>query len=417
MSDFDAPLARVRAATDGIAPTERQLARWQAAAALALTERPRPRRSRPWMAFAASAAGICVLAGVGALKIATRVERVDATVGPVLTEAARFHFAQELLQNDHWLEARYELRKMSPGYPGVAGYLARAEREVPNELALDAANAALERGDLAAVSEALDRVSADSSLYAQARQLRHALDVRIVEIMALAQQARAEGDQERVKQLTDSILAVRRSDVAERALDGASGKVIEERSFRKVAAASRPDEAGVLRFLEGDLTGAIALEDDCAAKGVVKCKATANGMRKFAEMYKKLEDLDAHGLKKLLALDREITDGRRSKLAKAAGIKLGTELCKGATAAKAAGLYARAGELASQASQADPENNCASAILNDLKIRAHDLFMLAYSLKDQDPNQAVEKFKQVIQMTAADSEDSLKAAKWIRELQ
>jgi hypothetical protein len=408
MSDFDAPLARMRAATEGIAPTERQLARWQAAVALALTERPRPPRSRLWMAVAALAAGICVLAGVGALKTATGVHRVDATGGPVLTEAARFHFAQELIQDDHWLEARYELRKMSPGYPGVAGYLARAEREVPNELALDAANAALERGDLAAASKALDRVSADSSQYARAQQLRHALDVRTLEIMVLAQQARGEGDQERMKQLTDSILAVRRSDMTGPALDLESGKVV---------GAPRPEEAGVLRFLEGDLTGAIALEDDCATKSVVKCKATARGMREFAEMYKKLEDLDAHGLKKLLALDREITDGRRSKLAKTAGIKLGATLCKSATAARAAGQYARAGELASQARLADPENNCASAILSDLKIRAHDLFMLAYSLKDQDPDQAVEKFKLVIQMTAADSEDSVKAAKWIRELQ
>jgi tetratricopeptide (TPR) repeat protein len=165
------------------------------------------------------------------------------------------------------------------------------------------------------------------------------------------------------------------------------------------------------------LTGALALEDDCAAKKVAKCKSTANGMREFADMYKKLEDLDAHGLKKLLALDHEVTEGRRSKLAKTAGIKLGSALCKSATAAKAAGQYARAGELAAQASQADPGNNCASSILGDLKTKAHDTFMLAYSLKDQDPDQAVEKFKQVLQMTTPESEDHQKAEKWIHELQ
>jgi hypothetical protein len=371
MSDFDAPLARMRAATDAIAPSERQLARWQAAAALVLTEQPRPPRSRapPWMAIAASAAGICLLVGVGALKLATRVERVNATADPVLTEAARFHFAQELMQDDHWLEARYELRKMSPAYPGVAGYLARAEREVPNELALDAANAALQRGDLTAASEALDRVSADSSLYPQAQVILHAL------------------------------------------------KPVEERSVRTVAAPSRPDEAGVLRFLEGDLTGALALEDDCAAKSAVNCMVTAIWMHQFAEVYKKLDDLDTGGLRQLLSLDYLITHGRRSKLAKAAGIKLGTELCKSAMATKWAGHYAGAAELARQVRLAGPENRCADAILNDLKTRAHDLYIKAYMLKDQDRNQAVEKFKEVIQMTAADSEDSLKAAKWIRELQ
>jgi tetratricopeptide (TPR) repeat protein len=325
MSDFDAPLARMRAATDRIGPTELQLSRWQAAAALALARRPERRRF-PFRMAGAAAAALCVLAiaGVVARRLATSLPAVSE-------DEVRFRLAKDLIRENRWLDARHELALLPPDYPG-------------------------------------------------AQILRHDLEESLGRSVALDD--KSDGNDARAPM--DSVVAV------------------------------RPDEAGVLRFIDGDLTGAMASEDVCSEP---RCKRLASAMREFADAYKRIEDLDAHGLKKLLALDSEITGHRRSRMARTAGVKLGTGLCQSASAAKAAGQYARAGDLASQSLEADPGNSCSRAILRALKTYAHDLYMRAYMLKDQEPDQAVEKFMLVIQLTPPDSEDRLKAQNWIRVLE
>jgi pSer/pThr/pTyr-binding forkhead associated (FHA) protein/tetratricopeptide (TPR) repeat protein len=390
---------------------------------------PDAQKKKKRLVIIGGAVGLVIVLGLLGLRIAkmgqeAKEEARQARINQQRAElSAFFQDAKNLIREGKWTEAAAKLKELKqavPNYPAVDDYLDRATKEIPNEKNLTDAEAALQKGDVSGAAEALSKVSQDTQQYTRRDALQQAMDSKMVKLMTDAQAARAANDPDQVKALTDTILKVQPGNRDAKTMNDEATKTLEERSHPKVEPAGpapKPWEAGILRFIDGDLTGALAMEDDCAAKKVNKCKLTASGMREFADTYKKLEDLDAHGLKKLLALDHEITEGRRSKLAKTAGIKLGTALCKSASAAKAAGQYARAGELASQASQADPGNNCATSILGDLKTKAHDLFMFAYSLKDQDPDQAVEKFKQVVQMTTPDSEDRLKAEKWIRELQ
>jgi len=138
-------------------------------------------------------------------------------------------------------------------------------------------------------------------------------------------------------------------------------------------ATDAPWQAGIDKYMDGDLIGALQLEDACAERKLAKCKAKASQMRTFVDMYKTLDDLDDNGLSKLQALDKAITDGQRSKLARTAGIKLSAHLCEKATAAKSAGQWRRAGELAQQALDADPGDPCAASIVQDMKGKQGDL--------------------------------------------
>lgn len=334
-----------------------------------------------------------------------------------------FQEAKNLVREGKWQDAKAkleEIKGVNANYPGVQDYLERANKEIPNEKNLALASEALQKGDVPAAADALSKVTSDTQMYSKLSGLQQDMSGRMAKLMTDAETAMGNNDVDQVKTLTDVVLKVQPDNRDAKALNDQAVAAIALRNKPKEVAptaAPKPWEAGVMRFIDGDLTGAIALEDECASRKVAKCKGIASMMREFSDLNKKVEDLDARGLQRLLAVDHEITDGRRSKLAKQAGLKLATALCKSATAAKAAGQFAQAGEKASKAMQADPQNTCAQNILQDLKQKAHDLFMSAYAEKDTDPEGAVEKFKQVIQMTLPDSEDHGKAQTWVNKLQ
>jgi lipopolysaccharide biosynthesis regulator YciM len=149
---------------------------------------------------------------------------------------------------------------------------------------------------------------------------------------------------------------------------------MSEPPFRKPSGSSiEPWALGVDRFSEGDFTGALVLLDDCAEAtktgeaNASRCRAKAAQVRQFLQLYQTFDDLDAKALQQLLELDKEITDGGRSNLGRTAGLKLASELCKVAMAARAAGKYDRAAELAKRALEADPSSKRAKSILEDLK--------------------------------------------------
>jgi tetratricopeptide (TPR) repeat protein len=178
-----------------------------------------------------------------------------------------------------------------------------------------------------------------------------------------------------------------------------------------------PWEQAVARFVDGDLSGGVALANACVAKSN-KCKAGMKDMTEFGNLYKKLEDLDAKGLARLLALDKDITGSRGpSKMARNAGTRAANIFYKSASAAKAAGQWARAVEYARRTVQADPGHAGASNILSDLRTKAKEVFLQAYALKDANPEDAIPKFREVISMTPSDDETHQKAKNWLEKLQ
>jgi tetratricopeptide (TPR) repeat protein len=334
-----------------------------------------------------------------------------------------FQTAKNLVREGKWQEAKAkleEIKGVKSDYPGVDDYLERANKEIPNERNLTLTNDALQKGDMAAAVDALTKVTEDTQMFQRRETLRRDLDSRMAKLMSDAQVAMGNNDVDQVKSLTDIVLKAQPNNRDAKAMNDQAAAAIAKRNEPKPVIqgpAPKPWEPGVLRFIDGDFVGAIALEDECTQRKVARCKSTASEMREFAATYNKLDELDTRGLKKLLALDHDITDGRRSKTARNAGVKLAGALCKSATAAKAAAQFAQAGEKATEALKADPGNACATNILSDLKIKAHEMYMSAYSEKDSTPEEAIEKFRQVIQMTLPDSDDHQKAQSWLQKLQ
>jgi tetratricopeptide (TPR) repeat protein len=334
-----------------------------------------------------------------------------------------FQDAKNLIREGKWADAKaklLELQEQSPDYLQLPDYLSRVEKEIPNREALDAAKAALDKNELATASASLAKVAKDTQLFEQLRTLKASLgekaDKRVLEAQALLESKQLE----LAKAITDDVLVA--------LPDHRDAKVIDERVERAIEirdrpappppppVAAKPWDQAVERFRDGDLQGAMAIANACAGKHS-QCKKLMGQLSDFGNLYKKLEDLDAKGLSRLLDLDERITNGRGSKLSRSAGTRAANIFFKNASAAKASGQYGRAMENAQRALQADPNHAGANNIATEMRQKAKELFLYAYSLKDTNPEDAVPKFREVMAMTPSSDETHQKAKSWIEKLQ
>lgn len=335
---------------------------------------------------------------------------------------ALFQEAKNLIRDGKWLDAKaklLELQEVEPKHAQLPDYLARVEKEIPNQAAIDAAKVALDKGQLAAASASLGKVAKDTQLFEQVgslqRGLRDRADKRVVEAQGLLEQKQID----QAKAITDDVLVA--------IPDHRDAKVINEQASRAIAQRDAPPppptvregpkpwDQAVDRFRDGDLQGAVAMANACSAKSP-QCKTLMAEMTDFGNLYKKLEDLDAKGLSRLLDLDKKITNGRGSNLAAKAGTRAANIFFKTASAAKAAGQWGRAMENAQRALQADKNHAGANNIVTEMRSKAKELYLQAYAIKDTDPEDAVPKFREVMTMTPADDETHQKAKGWVEKL-
>ncbi|WNG46419.1 FHA domain-containing protein [Archangium minus] len=336
---------------------------------------------------------------------------------------ALFQEAKNLIRDGKWSDAKVkllELQEVEPNHVQLPDYLARVQKEIPNQEALDDAKAALEKNQLGPAAAALAKVSKDTQLFELVRTLRVSLndkaDKRVREAQALLEQKQID----QAKAITDDVLAAHP--------DHRDAKVINEQAAQAIAIrdappppptpkeAPKPWDQAVDRFRDGDLQGAMAIANACAAKHA-QCKTLMGQLTDFGILYKKLEDLDAKGLARLLDLDKKITNGRGSKLSRTAGTRAANIFFKSASAAKAAGQYGRAMDNAQRALQADPGHVGASNIVGEMRAKAKDVYMQAYALKDTEPEDAVVKFKEAMAMSPPEDETHQKAKSWVEKLQ
>ncbi|WP_186001880.1 MULTISPECIES: FHA domain-containing protein [Corallococcus] len=400
----------------------------RASAAAELT--PEVLRKRMRIKLAAVGVLVVLFAGLGVAR--SRMRHQQEEQGRIEAEQRQyreqlgglFQEAKNLVREGQWAQAKAkleELHSQAPDYPGVEDYLKAAEREIPNQGHLATAQTALGKGELANAKAAIDKVSSDTQLYEQVKTARKnlvdAADKRTKEAKQQLDMRQLEAVQ-RAKAITDDVLAT--------FPDHRDGKLINDEAARviadmtrpdpvRVAAAPKPWEPAVDRFRDGDVSGAVAILNACAAKAP-QCKQLMGQVTEFGNLYKKLEDLDAKGLSRLLALDKDITDGRGSKMARNAGTRAATIYYKSAAGAKAAGQWSRAMEFARRALQADPAHTGAANIVNDLKAKAKDLYFQAYAIKDSSPEDALPKFRDVVAMTPPDDELHGKAQGWVEKL-
>jgi tetratricopeptide (TPR) repeat protein len=337
--------------------------------------------------------------------------------------ATMFQEAKNHIREGKWTEAKtrlLELQVVAADYPGLQDYLQQVEKELPNQEHLQAAQAALAAKKLAEAKAALDKISADTTMFELVnnlkRQLKDTIDER-------AKEARAALDNKQLdeaKAITDDVLAIYP--------EQRDAKIINEEAVRLIKIRDTPVapppppptappwEQVSARFVGGDLPGAVALANACVSKP--KCKEMLKDMSEFGGLYKKLEDLDAKGLARLLTLDKQISGSRGpSQMARNAGTRAANIFYKSASAARAAGQWARAVEYARRTIQADPGHAGATNILNELRQKAKDLYLQAYALKDSNPEDAAPKFREVIAMTPPDDETHQKAQTWLDKIQ
>ena len=289
---------------------------------------------------------------------------------------------------------------------------------MPNQALLAEARAALARGTLGPAATALSRVTPDTTQYDALRALRSQLSSRASERVAEARRLLDARELDAAKATSADVLVAFPEHRDAKLLDEQAAQAIRLRDAPPPSTqgpAPKAWEPAVARFIDGDLTGAAALANGCVARAS-RCKPLLSQLSEFGGLYRRLEELDAKGLSRLLALDREITDGRPSKLARTAGTRAASIFYRSASSAKSSGQWGKAGEYARRALQADPGHAGATQLLSELRIRAKDLYLSAYSLKDTSPDEALPRFRDVMQMTPPSDETHEKAKGWVEKL-
>jgi tetratricopeptide (TPR) repeat protein len=338
--------------------------------------------------------------------------------------AAIFQEAKNHIRGGKWEDAKaklLELQGLAPDYPGLSDYLATVEKEIPNQEHVAAAQKALGEKKLAVAKAELDKVSPETTMYELVgnlkRQLRDTADAQTKEARALLDNKQLDP----AKAITDDVLVAFAEDRDAKLINDEAVRLITIRDTPvrppPPPPTAPPWEQAVARFVDGDVSGAVALLNACSGKQA-KCRSIMKDITEFNNLYKKLEDLEARGLQRLLVLDKEITGSRGpSKMAKIAGTRAANIFYKSASTAKAAGQYARAVEYARRTLQADPNHAGAANILNDLRTKAKDIYLQAYAAKDSNPEDAIPKFREVLAMTPPDDETHGKAQHWLDTLQ
>ncbi|HYH98570.1 FHA domain-containing protein [Hyalangium sp.] len=337
--------------------------------------------------------------------------------------ATMFQEAKNDIREGRYTEAKtrlLELQGMARDYPGLADYLQQVDKEIPNQEHLKAAQAALAEKKLALAKSESDKITAETTMFEQVNKLKRELAEASE---AQAKEARTLLDNKQLDQaraITEDVLAVFPEHRDAKLINEEAVRLIRVRDTPVAPAPPPPTappwEQAAARFVDGDLSGGVALANACVSKP--KCKEMLKDMTEFGNLYKKLEDLDAKGLARLLSLDKQITGSRGpSKMARNAGTRAANIFYKSASAARAAGQWARAVEYARRTVQADPGHAGASNILTELRQKAKDLYLQAYALKDGNPEDAAPKFREVIAMTPPDDETHQKAQTWLDKIQ
>jgi tetratricopeptide (TPR) repeat protein len=386
---------------------------------------PIPPNRRQRRAFRRAAAATALL---GAVALGAATVRATRNSARKHEEAARaqerlaaiFQDGKRLVRRGNWEQAlqKFErLRAESPDFPGLAEYIDRAAQEVPNEKLLASARASLEENDLGAAREALAKVDADSQLHSQLQEAKDLLGERVALRLGDARRAFSERDFPRALELAQEVLKAAPDNAdaeafANRAKDAMAGR----RKPPVRATAARMQQAATSLFRDGDLDSAIATAETCAARNLDPCDHLLKEMREFAGLHTQVEDLDLKGLERLLELAHRAAGGKPSSLMTRAMARAAAIYYKEASAAKIAAQWPKAMELAARALQLAPDHPGAQAIVSDLRARAKELFVFAYSVKDTAPDEAIIRFKEVMALTPANDETHRKAVNWVEKL-
>ncbi len=252
-------------------------------------------------------------------------------------------------------------------------------------------------------------------LHLQLQAVKDLLRRSVASRIAEAQAAFRERDYAQALEVVEDVLKAVPDDPEALSLAHHAGRAAKARPGPSTPSAG-PAEGAAARFRAGDLKGAIAAAEKCAARDLEPCRRLHQQLEQFAELHGRLEHLELGSLERLLELATRVGGGRPSPLAFDAMARAAALYYKEASDAKTAGQWARAVNLAAKAQRLAPDHPGALAIVGELKARAKELFVFAYSLKDSAPDEAIVRLKEVIALTRTDDETHRKAVRWVAKL-
>ncbi|MFN0064006.1 MAG: FHA domain-containing protein [Myxococcaceae bacterium] len=340
--------------------------------------------------------------------------------------AQLFQAGKNAVRQGRWKDAMVrfeEVKAVAPEYPELPAYLERAPMELSNEARLEEGETAVAEGKLALAQERLVQAKKGTTLSNPRidqldQKIRDAVPERVTQIEAAAQA----NEHARVVSLAEDLLQVVPNQTAAQAfLDNARAKLAEEAN-RSVRVTRRPrddapreDRPAIDAFRSGDLAGALARAAACGGT-VASCRTLLKQLQDFEALHQRVDTLNASELRRLLALDRTITGGAGSTLARTARTRAANAFYKEASAEKASSNWSRAIELSLQALDAEPGHAGAKRMLDEIRGKAKDVYMQAYAVKDNDLESALQKFRDVTLMTPESDEWHQKAKGWLQKL-
>lgn len=396
----------------------------QARANPTLTGRHGKRRRRVTLPARAAVAACALLAIVG-LAFKLRMDRVQDAAAQREAQAraelaALFRAGKDLVREGEWdqaLKSFQRVRQQAPDYPGLQAYLDRSKVEVPNQQHLAAARAAIARDEVGAAARALAQLSADTQQHEQLSLLQLAINERLQRRLAEVRTALSARQPASALPVLEDLLQAFPENGEAKALEERARQELAKRSIKHSArSASKVWEPAVNRYRQGELAQAIESASHCAIAGVRQCQSLLKRMREVQQLRREIEALDLERLERLLDLDRQLGGGQPTRAVAAAMTRAADLYYKRAAAANAAGQWSRAMDLASKTLEAQPGHPEASAMVADIKARARELFLLAYSVKDSAPEEALRRLREVLAMAPAGDEMHRKAGEWIEKL-
>lgn len=340
--------------------------------------------------------------------------------------ADMFKEAKTLVRQGRWTEAKARLKEIQETDPDfepkqISNYLTIADQEIPNQAALEQANAAVKAGQLAQAASFIKKIKSTAQSETPLRSTRDALDAKITEKLSEARglvSARDLTSQEKLKGIAEDILAAREDDRDATELKKQADAAIY--AIKNPTIAPPPPETPWLevqqRFKTGDSSGALSLAQACANKQP-KCRELEAQIKEWDVKSKRVEELSESDLIVLFELDRRVAGGTSSEQSRPIRTQLVSKLFVKASQLKTTGNWSRAIEYARKVLQADPSHAGAQSLVNEARNQAKDVYLRGYQLKESDPTEAIRLFKDVMNMTPSDDELYGKAKSRVAELQ
>lgn len=399
-------------------------------AAVRPTQVARRRRQLRW-------AGVAAVAACLALLTAQAVQLRRDTLAKRAADAAGARRAQleqqletirDLARAGRWGDAKVRLHDLQGGAPdfepsSVSAYLDRADKEAPNEQLLNDAERSIRERRLRPAAEALARVRAASTMQRERLAsledaLRRLLDERQAELSALTAQPATRDSLVRLKDVAEDLLSQRPGDRVLQVLVETTARTIADLDAPAppTAKGPRPELAVSQRYRMGDLPGALALADACAARHAACSKLQLQ----LAVVQRKLAlapHLEVEALEALYALDQEIAQGANTPNVEPVRRRLIALLTERAVRAKQRRSWAQASLAARRVVALDPVNPLALQIVRDAKDAANQLYLRGYQLRESDLDTARELMREAMECAPPDDAVHVKAKEWLQRLE